>query len=103
MTALFHDVHKNDEIDVKNHRIPYTDFNEVLYADDTICIIDNEEAMNRLLDKIETQGALFGLKLNKSKCELLSFGKSIVNVEFSDGKKSTQNTRSKILRLRHQR
>ena len=48
---------------MSKNRIPYADFNEVLYADDTICITDNEEAMNRLLKKIETQGALFGLKL----------------------------------------
>ena len=49
---------------------------EILYADDTLCIFEDEEALNRLLAAIETEGNRYRLKLNKGKCEYLTFGPS---------------------------
>ena len=47
---------------------------QILYADDTICVTQDEEAMDALLAAIEKEGARYGLKLNRTKCEYLSFG-----------------------------
>ena len=38
MTAMFHDIHQEDKIKMKKHRVVGTEEDEVLYADDTICI-----------------------------------------------------------------
>merc|ERR1712110_841053 len=48
---------------------------EVLYADDTICLAQTEPAMNKLLMAIEREGTKYGMKLNFKKCEYLQFGK----------------------------
>ena len=50
------------------------DFDEILYADDTICISENERAMERLLAAIEEEGAKYGLQLNRTKCAYLKIG-----------------------------
>ena len=84
MTAIFHEVHLDDNINVENYRVQNADFSEVLYADDTICTTTNEHAMNRLLKKIEQVSRDYGLKLNKKKCELIKFG-GIAHVIFEDG------------------
>ena len=67
MTCLFHDVHYNDKIKTKDHRIQGMEEDEVLYADDTICMSEDEQAMNRLLKEIEKEGKYYGLMLNKKK------------------------------------
>ena len=56
MTAMFHDIHQEDTIKMKKHRVVGTEEDEVLYADDTICISRDEKAMNRLLSAIEREG-----------------------------------------------
>ena len=66
------------------HRIPGIDFDEVLYADDTICVSTNTAAMNRLLAAIETEGNKYGMKLNKTKCEVMHNAHT-ANVNFRDG------------------
>ena len=66
--------------------MPCTVWDEVLYADDTICITQAMAAMNRLLEAIETKGKYYGLKLNKKKCEYLGFGKP-GPVKLADGKR----------------
>ena len=57
---------------------------ELLYADDTICITQDEEAMGILLETIETEGTYYGLKTNRSECEYLSFGTALP-VHVADG------------------
>ena len=57
---------------------------QVLYADDTICMTQSEAAMNRILKAIEDEGRQYGLKLNKKKCEYLHFGDA-KTVKFSNG------------------
>ena len=41
-------------------------FDEVLYADDTICTTTDTRAMNKLLAAIETEGEKYGLKFINS-------------------------------------
>ena len=49
-------------------------FDEVLYADDTVCISESVPAMNRLLKNIETESKKYGLRLNEGKCVSLGYG-----------------------------
>ena len=84
MSVLFADIHKNDSLDLGPHRVQGMDTDEVLYADDTICISEDEAALTRLLAAIESEGNKYGLKLNKKKCEYLHFGRA-GQVTFADG------------------
>ena len=87
MTVMFHDIHKGDAVDTVKQRITGTETDEVLYADDTICIAQTTAAMNRMLNAIEIQGKSYGLNLNKAKCEYLAFGKGNGNITFANGTK----------------
>ena len=42
-------------------------------------------AMNKFLKHVEEEGAKYGLKLNKKKCELLTNANRTCNVHFADG------------------
>ena len=84
MTVLFKDIHENDTLKLKEHRVQGMDTDEILYADDTICVSEDEDAINRLLQAIEVEGNKYGLKLNKKKCEYLHFGQA-GRVKFQDG------------------
>ena len=84
MTCLFHDVHKNDRLKTIEHRIKGMEEDEILYADDTICMSEDEETMNIILNEIEKEGATSRLKLNKTKCEHMNFGQA-GRVKFADG------------------
>ena len=84
MTCLMHDVHQGDHLNLEAQRVLGTQADEVLYADDTICITQDENAMNRLVNEIEVEGAYYGLKLNRGKCEYLSFGNARA-VYYADG------------------
>ena len=60
------------------------EIDEALYADDAICIFENKQAMNRMLCLIEDEGGLYGMNLNKGKCEYSSFGQAGV-ATYRDG------------------
>ena len=87
MSALFHDIKQEPE--VKQHlakaRIPGTNFDEILYADDTICISTDPKAMNTYMKYIQTYGRDIGLNLNKKKCEVLNMSYRRVRILFDDG------------------
>ena len=72
MTTLFHDVHQKLHTELARNRVPGADFDEVTYADDTICISRSIKAMNNFIKTIEEEGIKYGMKLNKTKCELLT-------------------------------
>ena len=57
---------------------------DILYADDTICISEDEEALSRLLQAIEVEGGKYRLRLNKKKCEYLHCG-TAGKIYFTDG------------------
>lgn len=69
MTVMFHDIHKDDKAQAKTQRFEGLISDEVLYADDTICVTKTKPAMNRLINEIEREGTKYGLKLNCDKCE----------------------------------
>ena len=72
MTTLFYDVHQKLDHKLIRNRIPGADFDEVTYADDTICISRCIATMNEFIKAIEEEGMKYGMKLNKTKCELLT-------------------------------
>ena len=69
---------------LERNRVEGTTCDEVLYADETICISQSETAMNALLAAIENEGRKYGLRLNRGKCEYLKFGMA-GQVKFSNG------------------
>ena len=86
MTALFEDVH--DKLNICNlaeHRLPATRYDEILFADDTICISQDNKTMNKLLKTIEEESEKYGMALNYAKCEMLHFGQKRA-IHFKDGK-----------------
>ena len=96
MSVMFHDIHQEDKVKTKEHRVVGTEQDEVLYADDTICISRDENAMNRLLSAIEREGKKYGMGLNKGKCEHLAFG-GAGQVTFADGSEVSRKTEVKFL------
>ena len=60
MNAIFHDIEKfpilPSEFEPKHNRIQNTNFNEILYADDTICIARTAKAMQTLINRIQMTG-----------------------------------------------
>ena len=96
MTVMFHDVHKLDIRQVNLKRIPGADFDEVLYADDTICMSTDAKVINRTLANIEREGAKYGMKLNRQKCEVMHTG-NVADVHFADGVAIQRKTEVKYL------
>jgi hypothetical protein len=96
MTVMFHDVHKLDSRQVLLKRIPGAEFDEVLYADDTICMSTDTKIINRTLANIEREGAKYGMKLNRQKCEVMHIG-DIANVHSADGAPIQRKTEVKYL------
>ena len=84
MSCLFHDIHQQDQMSMEEHRIQGTHCDQVLYADDTICMSEDEDAMERLIHAVEKEGKQYGLKLNQTKCEYLYFGNAR-QLKFSNG------------------
>ena len=84
MTVLFHDIHRLHTPNEGRARIKGANFDEVLYADDTICVSQSEVALEKKLKAIEADGNKYGLKLNKAKCEILKFG-DVRAIHFEDG------------------
>ena len=64
--------------------MPGAEFDEVTYADDTICISTDTRAINEFVKHIEREGKRYGMKLNKDKCELITTH-PLANVYFEDG------------------
>lgn len=50
-------------------RCELANFDEVMYADDTIIVSTDTRIMNRYVNRIEEIRRLCGLQLNKDKCE----------------------------------
>ncbi len=53
--VLFHDVHKEVLCTMAKHRVPGADMDEVMYADDTICIGTDTKSINKMLASIENR------------------------------------------------
>ena len=96
MTVMFHDVHeKTDEI-LRRNRVPGADFDEVTYADDTICISTSTKAINEFVKLIEIEGKKYGMKLNKGKCELITTHTN-ADVHFEDATRIAKTAKATYL------
>ena len=96
MTIMIMDVKREIQGDPIKHRIPGAEFDEVMYADDTLCISEDTRTMNKFIKQIEDIGLIYGLKLNKRKCELLTTERD-PNIHFQDGTKIQKKDTVKYL------
>ena len=76
MTTIFHDIHDDIEDTIIPHRAKNATFDEILFADDTICVSENAEALTLLLHKIQEKGQHYGLTLNMDKCEIIRISRA---------------------------
>ena len=83
MTVIFDDIKHKMETNLAQHRIPGAFFDEVVYADDTICLSTDTKTMNQFLKEIEIEGKKYGMTLNKGKCETICSNQNM-NVHFQD-------------------
>ena len=51
MTAMFEDIKENLSLNLAKHRAPGADFDEVMYADDTLCISEDTKTMNQFIQQ----------------------------------------------------
>ena len=84
MTTMFHDVHTRMDNRLDRQRVPGAEFDEVTYADDTICIATDTRTLNEFANAIEIEGSRYGMKLNKAKCEVISTHPN-ANIHLPDG------------------
>ncbi len=49
MTIIFADIDENDKLNLAKHRIVVTSNDEILFADDTICLSEDQKAMHKIV------------------------------------------------------
>ena len=96
MTVIFEDIHYEIDRYMAAQRVPGTSFDEVVYADDTICIGTDTRKLNIFLKEIEQEGQKYGLKLNKDKCEAVT-NRPGANIHYADGTPLTKKAEVKYL------
>ena len=101
MTTLFHDIHVGDTQNLIPNRICGANFDEIVYADDTICVSTDSKAMHMFLKDIENEGLQYGLQLNKGKCELLTTSLN-ADIRFADGTNVKKETGSYLSGMSNQ-
>ena len=75
MTIMFADVKGELRGAGLQYRVQGANFDEVLFADDTIQhFAGYEKIMNRMLKAIEVIGRKSGMRFNKGKCEAFKYG-----------------------------
>ena len=72
MTCIEKDITGEATDNIKNNRIPGTNFDMVFHADDIIVASRSKTACEELFEKIERISGDYGLKLNKDKCVKLN-------------------------------
>jgi len=79
-------VHRRVDRSLTANRVEGVEFDEILYADDTVCIAGGVRQMKGFLRASETEGERHGMRLSKTKYELLIMGKKPTwKVRFSSG------------------
>ena len=68
MAALFNDVQEELDREGGCKKVQNTNFNEILYADDTLCVTQTPEEMQRLIRKIEQMGKIRTKTKQKQMC-----------------------------------
>ena len=71
-SVLFQRIHIRDKTKTIDKRTKNANFNEVLYADDTILASTTGAALTKYLHLIEEESGKIGLKLNYGTCKLLT-------------------------------
>ena len=84
MTVIFRDVH--DGLNLSRGTLDGLSFTELLYADDTVLITNNVNAMNRFLRNVEKCARYHGLSFNKDKCVSMNFHCE-AKTKYADGTK----------------
>ena len=84
MSVMFYDIHADIDREICNSRLDRIRFSEILYADDTLLVTKDTAGTNKLLNKIETESAYYGLRLNQGKCCVLSMN-GHNRIRFLDG------------------
>ena len=99
MTVIFHDVHDDPvfQKEIEQDRPINNDIDEVLYADDTILCSTTESSAQKLLHRVEEISALFGLNLNKDKCDAISTNPNSGGIRFINGEKVKRKNETKYL------
>ena len=65
MSVMFEDVHSKLDQKLSRNRTPGADFDEVTYADDTICFSTDSRTINQFIQAVEEEGFRYRLKPNK--------------------------------------
>ena len=68
---MCYDVHQETDTYSESRRIPGANFDEVTYADDTICMSTDTNTMNKFFEAIDWDGFGYGLKLNRKQVNYL--------------------------------
>ena len=84
MTVMFFDIHVNIDETLEGKKLRNFEESEILYADDTLLVLQEPEAMNELIKQIEIESSYYGLRLNKSKCNFLDLNGNN-ELKFQDG------------------
>ena len=72
MTAIFADVKEDMKQELIDNRVVGAEFDEILFADDTILVSESRSTLEKYLQKIEEVSGWYGMRLNKSKCEAIT-------------------------------
>ena len=65
LSVVFHDVNKDDHLNIERHRVDGALFDSISYAGGTICASQNTKSLTRMLHEIEIESDRYGLKLNQ--------------------------------------
>ncbi len=77
--------HKLTSPTPRKGKIDGINFSEILYADDTLLVLQDDKSASLLLQEIEIESAYYNMKLNEDKCEVISMNADS-KVTFGNGK-----------------
>ena len=98
MTVIFKNVQNKPGMMAKfrENNVLTATFNEILYADDTIVFSASAEALQEYVQAIEAEGARYGMKLNRRKCEAMCI-RGTDKIHFADGTMVPPHNEAKYL------
>ena len=85
MTAMFADIREIFNTPKMLEPIDGIQFNNLLYADDTLLFGTNTHNINKLLHAIEYESAYYNMKLNYDKCINLTINRVKSSIKYLNG------------------